>query len=183
MAYAVDWIGKVVTIAATDLTLKSGNEYNLDMSKFHIEIRRLESSFDGGLWADNIIDHDNTKIDFAGADYAPFDEVVNDYQVKFELGAIQRVNLIGSNNNIVDVLVFTGVSVVPSNSAGLQVATVYQNVLTPEESTQLLEISNRLDMNTAKPNTYANDGSSISNDDFTLTKTDNGNGTSTVQRS
>lgn len=120
MSYAVDWIGKIVTIPVADLTLKSGNEYNLDMSKFHIEIRRLESAFDGGLWTDNIIDHDNTKIDFAGADYAPFDEVINGYQIKFDLGSIQRVNLLGSNNNIVDVLVFTGVSVVPSNSAGLQ---------------------------------------------------------------
>jgi hypothetical protein len=35
------------------------------------------------------------------------------------------------------------------------------------------EIKTRLDLNAAKPNTYADDGSTISNSDYTLTKTDN----------
>ncbi len=45
------------------------------------------------------------------------------------------------------------------------------------------EIWKRLDLDAANPNTYADDASSIANNDFTLTRTDNGNGTSTVQRS
>jgi hypothetical protein len=44
------------------------------------------------------------------------------------------------------------------------------------------EIKTRLDLNGPKPNTYADDNSQITNADFTLTRTDNGNGTSTVNR-
>jgi hypothetical protein len=44
------------------------------------------------------------------------------------------------------------------------------------------EVKVRLDLDPTKPNTYANDGSSITNADFTLTRTDNGTD-STVTRS
>jgi hypothetical protein len=47
---------------------------------------------------------------------------------------------------------------------------------------RVTEMHTRFDLNTASANTYANDASSIVNTDFTLTKTDNGNGTSTVTR-
>jgi len=120
MAYSVDYIQKIVTIPAADLAVISGNDYNLDMADFHKEIRRLEWVFNSGLWAIQILDHTIAKLNFAGADYAPFDEIINGYVVQFEAG-IERVNLLGSNNNLVDILVYTGVSVVPSNSAGLQV--------------------------------------------------------------
>lgn len=50
-------------------------------------------------------------------------------------------------------------------------------------TTKISCVHQRLDLDATIPNTYANDGSSITNSDFTLTKTDNGNGTSTVQRS
>lgn len=45
------------------------------------------------------------------------------------------------------------------------------------------DITTRLDLDATKPNTYADDGSSITNSDFTLTKSDNGDGTGTVSRS
>ncbi len=119
MAYSVNWIGKVISIPASDLMLVSGNHYQLPMADFLGEIRRLESDFDEGLWAPQILDHTDSKPDFAGADYAGFDEVINEYSVQFT-GAVDRVDLLGSNNNLVDILISTGVSVVPSNSAGLQ---------------------------------------------------------------
>ena len=50
--------------------------------------------------------------------YAPFDEILNGYTITF-IGGVDRVDLFGSNNNLVDVLNFNGVSVVPSNSGGL----------------------------------------------------------------
>ena len=40
----------------------------------------------------------------------------------------------------------------------------------------------RMDLDATKPNTYAEDGSSITNSEFTLTKTDNGDGTFTITR-
>jgi hypothetical protein len=41
----------------------------------------------------------------------------------------------------------------------------------------------RLDLDSAKNNIYADDGTQITGSDWTLTRTDNGNGTSTVARS
>ncbi len=118
--YSVDWIAKVLSIPTSDLALVSGTRYRLLMSDFLIEVRRLESEFAGGLWAPQMVGHDNTRLDFAGVNYAPFDELINGYTLQIT-GIATRVDLIGSNNNIVDVLIATGVSVVPSNSAGLQV--------------------------------------------------------------
>jgi hypothetical protein len=119
MAYAVNWITKVVTIPTSDLTLVSGSRYRLDMADFLSEIRALEADPSQGLWADQIVEHTREKVNFAGADYAGFDEIINGYTVLFT-GLATRVDLVGSNNNLTDVLIANGVSVVPSNSAGLQ---------------------------------------------------------------
>lgn len=118
MAYSVNWLTKVISIPSADLTLVSGTRYQLTMSDFLSEIRRLEWSFSDGLWAEQILEHTNAKT-LAGATYAPFDEIINGYTIQFT-GAATRVDLIGSNNNLIDVLIPTGVAVVPSNSAGLQ---------------------------------------------------------------
>lgn len=96
----------------------SGTHYRLPMSAFHIEVRRLESAFTEGLWAPPILDHTNSKPNFAGANYVAFDEVINGYTIQFT-GVATRVDVTDTNNNLVDVLIVTGVSVVPSNSAGL----------------------------------------------------------------
>lgn len=141
MAYSVDWIGKTVTIPASDLVLVSGSRYQLQMSAFLGEIRRLEAAFDEGLWAPQILDHTNPKLDFAGTDYAGFDEIINGYSILFEYPAITRVDLLGSNNNIIDVLTVTGTSVVPSNSQGLQLVSVGSG-LSAAEQLQLQEIHN-----------------------------------------
>ena len=134
MTYVVNWVARIVTIPVGDLTLVSGSRYRLEMSDFHKEIRRLEWEFDDGLWAAQILDHTIPKLDFVGTDYAAFDEVVNGYTVKFDVGPT-RVDLVGSNNNIVDVLVVTGISVVPSNTAGL--VRTGESGLTTEESEKL----------------------------------------------
>jgi len=133
MSYSVNWVSKVVSIPTTDLTLVSGTRYSLTMSDFLAEVRRLEWAFTEGLWAPAIVDHTNTRTDFAGANYAPFDDMINGYTVEFT-GVADRVDLLGSNNNLVDILIPTGVSIVPSNSAGLQIVeTSSGTVLTPEE--------------------------------------------------
>jgi len=120
MSYTVDWIAKVISVPTADLTLVSGTRYSLDMADFLAEVRRLEWEPTEGLWAPTILDHTNTRLDFAGVNYAPFDDLLNDYTVQFT-GVATRVDLLGSNNDIIDVLIPTGVSVVPSNSAGLQI--------------------------------------------------------------
>lgn len=119
MAYSVNWITRVVSIPASDLTLISGTRYKMDMFTFLIEMRRLESSFTEGLWAAQTVEHTNPKLNFAGADYAGFDEIINNYTLTFT-GVVTRVDLVGSNNNVFDVFNANGVSVAANNSAGLQ---------------------------------------------------------------
>jgi hypothetical protein len=92
------------------------------MSDFHKEIRRLEWEFDEGLPWPQILDHTIAKT-IAGATYAPFDEIINGYTIVFS-GTVERVNLKGSNNNLIDVLIYSGVSVVSNNSAGLQLVSI-----------------------------------------------------------
>ena len=119
MAYSVNWITKVITIPTADLVLVVGNEYNLPMQEFLDEIRRLEWDPSDGLWAPAILEHTNSKPNFAGASYAGFDSIINGYTITIS-GTATRVNITGSNNNLIDVLNVTGVSLVPTNSAGLQ---------------------------------------------------------------
>lgn len=143
MAYIVDWIAKEINIPTSDLILKSGTEYNLPMQDFLEEIRRLEWEPTEGLWAPAILDHTNTKTNFAGANYAAFDEIINGYHIHI-IGVATRVNLLGSNNNLVDVLIVSGVSVVPSNSAGLQI------VAGSGSAPTVVEIREEMDDNSTK---------------------------------
>jgi hypothetical protein len=117
------------------------------MSDFLNEVRRLE--WGEGLWAASIVDHTNTRVDFAGADYAPFDDLINGYTIQFT-GAATRVDLLGSNNNLIDVLIVTGVSVVPSNSAGLIVKSVGSGV-TAQDITDISNASAQKTWDLAKP--------------------------------
>lgn len=133
MSYSVNWITKVVSIPTADLVPVVGTRYRLEMASFLSEIRRLEADPAQGLWADQILAHTNATT-LAGVTFAPLDEVINGYTVQFT-GAATRVDLAGSNNNLVDVLISTGVAVVPSNSAGLQI------VATSGNAYSLLEIS------------------------------------------
>lgn len=144
MAYSVDWISKIITIPTSDLVLVSGTRYQLPMADFLAECRRLEWEFTDGLWAPPILDHTNAKLAFAGVDYAGFDEVINGYTCQVT-GAATRVDLLGSNNNIIDVLIVTGVSIVPSNSAGLQLVSTGSG-LDAGQDTKLTRIYNLLDV-------------------------------------
>jgi len=127
VAYAIDWVAQIITIPTSDLTLVSGLRYSLIMSECLAEIRRLEWEFSDGLWAPAILEHSDTRFDFAGADYAPFDKFINGYTVQIS-GIAERVDLLGSNNNFADVLIPTGVTIVTFNSAGLQLVTVGSGV-------------------------------------------------------
>jgi hypothetical protein len=118
VSYTINWLTKVISIPSSDLVTVSSRRFRLDMVNFLAEVRRLEWSFVDGFWAEAITEHSNTRPDFAGIDYAPFDEIINGYTIEFDPVTADRVDLLGSNNNIVDVLISNGVTVVPSNSAG-----------------------------------------------------------------
>lgn len=186
MALSLDPATRLITVPQADLSLISGTLYELDTNQFRKDVMDLLAS-ENYIWMPDAYSH-NTEVTVAGTTYARTLEFINGYSVQFEdTGGQYSVRLVGSNNNIFDVengiLVPTSlVTVIPTNSAGLQIVSVGSGLST-EQATQLLEIFQRLDLNAGKPQTYADDGSTIENSDFTLTKTDNGNGTFTVQRS
>lgn len=176
MAYSVDWVAKIVSVPTSDLTLVSGTRYSLTMSDFLAEIRRLEWTASEGLWAPQILDHSNTRFDFAGTDYAPFDDIINGYVIEFT-GVATRVDLIGSNNNIIDVLVDNGVSVVPSNSAGLT-----SPGFTDADALRLAETWTRLGLNPADPFTDTPSQMSSNSGDIVVDLTGDGVNTTTQTR-
>lgn len=138
MSYSVNWVTGLITIPLSDLVLASGNTYELALSDFHKELRRLESSPIDGLWALQILDHTSPKT-ISGVTYAAFDEIDPFYTIEFA-GSPDAVILKGSNNNILDVYAFNGVSVAPNNSAGLQdlstlLASAYQGEVAVKFST------------------------------------------------
>ena len=121
MSYSVNWSTQLITIPLADLTLVSTGLYQLNLSDFHEEIRRLEWEFTEGLPWPHIIDY-VASVTFGGVTLAPVITVTNGYTVEFEAG-MYAVNLVGANSNIADVAVINGVSIRPQNSAGLQVVT------------------------------------------------------------
>ncbi len=124
MSYSVNWTTKVIDIPIDDLELVNSAEYNLDMSAFHVEIRRLEWLFTGGLFSDQIIEYTKPKT-LAGSTYQPFVEVINGYTFVFPTAA-DAVNLIGANTNLflLEITPANGVSIRPNNSAGNTIAYV-----------------------------------------------------------
>lgn len=116
----VDWPAKLIFVEIADLTLVSPGPpapvYALDTDWFRLSLKDLEDDVQGMAWPDT---HEHTAPKtLAGVTYARFVEIINGYSVEFEDGAY-GVNLVGSNNNIVDVVVINQVSVRPFNSAGL----------------------------------------------------------------
>lgn len=180
MAYAINWVSKVISIPTADLTLVSGTHYSVDMADLLAEVRRLEWLFDEGLWAPAILDHTDTKFDFAGANYAPFDEFINGYTVQVT-GVATRVDLLGSNNNLVDILIPTGVSIVPSNSAGLQIVAVGSG-LDVDQAAQLRELHANEGLETGNPMTVTTTKRSTDDATIDLDLTGDGVNTTTVTR-
>ena len=133
---------------------------------FRLNLKDLEDDSDGMAF-ERTHKH-NTSVSVGGVILARVIEIINGYTVTFEDGQY-AVNLVGANRNVADVVNINQVSVRSANSAGLQ-----------DLKIMLLKVD---DIHNRLPNTYANDASNILNGDWTLTKTDNGDGTSTVQRS
>lgn len=118
MAYTVDWGGtREIFVPVSDMIQLGPGYYQLDMTAFRNEVRRLEWEFSEGLAWPQILEHQQA-VTLAGIPFAGQDRIINGYTVRLDPTA-DRVDLQGTNNNIVDVIVYNGVTVVPSNSAGL----------------------------------------------------------------
>ena len=119
MALTIDWSTGVVTVPQSDLSFVSGTLYAQDTRAFWDEIKALEADEEGMPFVD--IQQHNQETTIAGVIYSQSIEIINGYTVTFE-DAQYAVRLDGSNNNIFDegVINRNQVSVIPTNSAGLQ---------------------------------------------------------------
>ncbi len=136
MAISVNWITGEISIPQADLTFIGGTLYELDMDVFRLALKDLEYSEEGMPWPRT---HDHvTEIVQAGVTYSRFVTILAPYFITFENG-LYRVNLVGANTNVTDVLTLNGVQVIPSNSAGLQKVNTGTG-LDPSESAQLADV-------------------------------------------
>lgn len=139
MAYAINWITKVVTIPLSDLTFVSGINYTLLVGDVHKEIRRLEWEFGDGLWAVNAGDWTDTQV-LSGITYSAIFKLVNGYTWEVAASNI-IVSLLGINSNLLDTFIpANGVSVLANNSGGKIDAGSGAGGLTPEQDATLTQI-------------------------------------------
>lgn len=120
MAISINWGTKVISVPKADLTLISGTLYELDTDWFRLQLKDLEDSDPGMAYLDTHIH--KTESVLSGVTYARIFEIINGYTVTFEDGNY-AVNLVGTNNNILDVTNRNQVGVGSGNSAGLQIVT------------------------------------------------------------
>ena len=119
MAITLNHSTLVFTVPQSDLTPLGGTLYELNTeTKLRADINALMDN-ENEIALTTPIRH-NTEVVLAGVTYARTIEFINGYTITFSTEvAPYRVNLVGSNNNVTDVLNLTDASVIPSNSAGL----------------------------------------------------------------
>lgn len=100
------------------MSFVGGNVYDMDTDAFRLAVLQQEAGEQGMMWP-YVFNH-NTSVTLGGIDYARIIEIVNGYTITFDDTAGAWVcNLVGSNNNILDVTNLTSVQVRSNNSAGL----------------------------------------------------------------
>ena len=119
MSLSINWAMKVISIPQSYLTPKGGSVYELDVDVFRKDLKSIEDSEVGMIFPDT--HRHNTEVVIGGVTYARTVEMINGYTVTFEDGQY-IVNLVGANNNVVDVATLNQVSIRPSNAAGLIVS-------------------------------------------------------------
>ena len=116
MTISVNWATKVITVPLADLTLVSPGVYQLNVNTFRLALKDLEDSPEGMSFLDT---HRHTAaVTLSGVTGPLTVEIINGYTVTFENGSY-RVNLVGGNSNILDVLNLNQVQVAANNSFGL----------------------------------------------------------------
>lgn len=142
MVISVDWGTRVISVPQSFLSFVSGTLYALDTDVFRLALKDLEDDSEGIPFLDT--HSHNTQVTIAGVTYAQTIEIINNYTVTFEDGQY-AVRLDGSNNNIFDegIINRNQVSIIPTNSAGLQIVNQGSG-LDPSEQLQLDEIHGQL---------------------------------------
>lgn len=118
MAISIDWLTKIIYVPQSFLTLISGSAYSLDTNDFRLALTDIEDSEVGVTFSPT--HRHNTVVSLSGVSYAQVIEILAPYTITFEDG-MYSVSLVGSNNNISDVVNLNQVSIRSNNSAGLQI--------------------------------------------------------------
>ena len=116
----INWSTQVITVYKTDLfmSLVAGDIYDMDTAAFRLALTDLEDSEIGITMP--VIQNHNSEVLLGGIAYARIIEIINGYTITFDdTGGAWVCNLLGSNNNILDVTNLTSVQVRSNNSAGL----------------------------------------------------------------
>jgi len=116
MSVSVNWDTRVIYVPKAYLTFLGGTSYQLDVNQFRLKLKDLEDDEEGMPFPDT--HRHNTEVLLGGITLARVFEIINGYTITFENGSYS-VNLVGANQNIVDILNLNSVSVRSFNSAGL----------------------------------------------------------------
>lgn len=123
MAVSIDWATKIITVNQVDMVLidPSPLTYQHDLDVFRLELKDLEDD-EEGIPFETTHSH-NLPVTVGGAILARVIQFINGYTVSYEeTGTAYRVNSVGANSNLSEVINTNSgeVSVSTSNSAGLQ---------------------------------------------------------------
>lgn len=137
MAISITWGTKVINVPQADLTLISGNLYELDVNAFRLALKDLEDS-DEGMAFPTTHSH-NTEVSLSGVTYARTLQIINGYTITFEdTGSPYTVRCVGANHNLADVTNYVSeVSLVIGNAAGLITVTSGSGV-TAQDKTDII---------------------------------------------
>ena len=119
MATTISWATGVIFVPRADMTLLQTVPYEireLNTDEWRVELRDLEDDPEGRPWPRT--HNHNTDVTLQGVTYAPQLILLAPYTITFEDG-LYAVNIVGTNNNVLERTNKNQVSVNASNSAGL----------------------------------------------------------------
>lgn len=116
----IDWATRIITVFKTDpfFSFIGGSVYEMDTAAFKAAVQNRLDDEDGQVFP-SAFNHNSATL-LGGIEYARILEFINSYTITFDdTGGGWVANLVGSNNNILDVTNLTTVQVRSNNSAGL----------------------------------------------------------------
>lgn len=148
MALSIDRLTNVITVPKADLSFVSGTLFSQDTKAFWDELKSIEASEEGMPFVDFQAHKGETTV--AGVTFARFIIISNGFTVLFEDGQYATL-LEGSNNNIFDegIIVRNQVSIIPTNSAGLQIITQGSGLSGPQAA-QLSEMWQKMGLDVSE---------------------------------
>jgi hypothetical protein len=119
MSITIDWGTSTIHVPKSYMTLVQSvpsEIYQLDLNQFRLTLKSLEDTDDGMAFLRT--HKHNTEVEVSGVTLARVVEIINGYTITFEDDQY-RVNAVGANSNIGDVVNVNQVSISTANSAGL----------------------------------------------------------------